>query len=100
MDDLPLPQEPDGIAHVWVIAEPEDVVIGQPRLLFGGQVFGQVGDHVAGGLHAPRRPGEAGGGGGVDAHGVVYKVGGEAAVQDLVLGQVPGELVDDGGDHL
>ena len=36
VDDLPLPQEPNGIAHVWVIAEPEDVVIGQPRLLFWG----------------------------------------------------------------
>ena len=66
----------------------------------GGQVLGEVGDDVAGGLDGPGAPGEAGSGGGVDPGGVVHEVGGEGGVLDLILFQVPGQLVDDGGHHL
>ena len=66
-----------------------------------GQVLGQVGDDVAGGLDGPGGPGESRGGGGVDAGGVVYEVGREGGtVPDLLVGEIPGELVDDGRDHL
>ena len=66
-----------------------------------GKVLGEVGDHVAGGLHASRAPGETGSGGGVDAGGVVYKVGGEGGViAHLLVAQVSGELMDQGGHHL
>ena len=66
----------------------------------GGQVLGEVGDDVAGGLDGPGAPGEAGGGGGVDPGGMVHKVGGKGGILDLILFQVPGQLVDDGADHL
>ena len=66
----------------------------------GGHIFRKVGDHVPGGLHAVGAPGEAGGGGGIDPGGVVHEVGGEGSAFDLVGGEVPGELVDDGRHHL
>ena len=34
MDDLPSPQEADDVVHVRVVAETEDVVVGDPGLLF------------------------------------------------------------------
>ena len=34
MDDLPLPQELDGIPHVGVVGETKDVVVGHPSFLF------------------------------------------------------------------
>ena len=33
VDDLPLPEEPDGVVHIRVIAEPENVVVSHPSLL-------------------------------------------------------------------
>lgn len=33
MDDLPLPEELDDIVHIRIIAEPQNVVVGDPRLL-------------------------------------------------------------------
>ena len=62
------------------------------------QILGQVGDGVALDGHAGGGPGEAGGGGGVDPGGMVHKVGGEGRILDLGIGQLPGELVDDGTD--
>ena len=101
VDDLPLPQEADDVVYVGIIAETQDVIVCDAGFLFRGKVLGEVGDHVAGGLHASRAPWEAGSGGGVDAGGVVYKVGGEGGViAHLLVAQVPGELMDQGGYHL
>ena len=36
MDDLPLPQELYDVVYVWIVAEPQDVVIGRARLLLCG----------------------------------------------------------------
>ena len=33
VDDLPLPEEPDHVIHIWVIAEPKNIVVGHPSLL-------------------------------------------------------------------
>ena len=100
VDNLPGPEEPDGVGDVRVVAEAEDVVVGHPGLLLRRQILGEVGDDVA--LHADAGgiPGGAGGGGGVDAGGVVGEVGGEAALPDLLVGEVFRQLVDDGAHHL
>ena len=63
------------------------------------QVLRQIGDGIAGGLDGAGGPGEAGGGGGVDAGGVIHKIGIKALGLDFSRGQVPGELVENGGDH-
>lgn len=64
------------------------------------QIFHEVGDRIAGGLE---------GGGGErhavcrlwpEAGGVVDVVIGKALFFDLLRGQIPGELMDDGTDHL
>ena len=100
MDDLPLPQEADDVADVGVVAEAQDVVVGDPGLLLGGHILGEVADHIPLDADAGGVPGGAGGGGGIDPGGVVHKVGGEAPLLQLLLGEAPGELVDDGPDHL
>ena len=63
-------------------------------------VLCQVADDVALYADSGGIPGGAGRGGGVDAGGVVYKVGGKAALPHLLIVQVAGQLVDDGADHL
>lgn len=100
VDDLPLPQEADDIVHIRVVRQAQNVIVGEAGLLLGGQVLSQVGDGVAGGLDGAGGPWEAGGGGGIDAGGVVHKVGGESGVcPDLLVGEVPGQLVDDSRHH-
>ena len=100
MDDLPLPQEPDDVVDVRVIGQPKDIVVGQPGLLLRRQILRKVGQDVAGGLHGGGRPGITGGELGIDAGGVIHKVGVKAGSPDLLLGEAPGELMDDGGHHL
>ena len=63
------------------------------------QILRQISDQVALAGHTGGAVGEAGGGGGVDAGGVVHKVGGEGGFFNLVHGKVPGQLMDDGADH-
>ena len=100
MDDLPLPQEPDGIVDVRVIAQAQDIVVGKAGLLLRRQVLRQVGDHVAGDLNRSGAPRKAGGCGGVDPCGVVHKVGVEPRSADLLFREISGQLVDNGPDHL
>lgn len=42
MNDLPLPQELDHVVHIRVVGQPENVVVGDPGLLLGGQVLHQI----------------------------------------------------------
>ena len=65
-----------------------------------GQVLRQVGNQVPFHRHAGGAPGEARGGGGLDPGGPIHEVGIESRGLDLVLRQVPGQLVDNGADHL
>ena len=100
MDDLTLAQEADGVVHVRVVGDAQDVVIRDPRLLFGSKVLGQIGDRVAGDGHRCRAPRRAGGRLRIDARGVVDKVGGKARRRDLLLRERARELVDDRPHHL
>lgn len=99
MDNFPLPQEADHIADVGVVAEAQDIVIGDPGLLLGGHILGEVADHIPLDADTGGVPGSAGGGGGIDAGGMVHKIGSEAALSQLLLGESPGKLMDDGTDH-
>ena len=98
---LPLTKEADDVVDIGVVAEPEDVVIGDSGLLFCGHIFAEVTDHVALDADAGGIPREAGGGSGVDAGGVIHKIRGKGrTAAHLLVGEIPGELVDDGADHL
>lgn len=99
VDHLPLAQELDDVVHVRVVAEAEDVVVGHPGLLLRRQILGQIGDQIALAGHAGGAVGEPGGGGGIHARRAVHKVGVEPGGLDLLIGEVPGQLVDDGADH-
>ena len=99
MDQLPFPQEADGVLDVGVVDQPEDVVVGKPRLLFRRHVFMQVGEGVAGDLERPGGEGDAGRRLGIDPGGVVDKIGGEPGLFDLFLGHATGQLIDQSADH-
>ena len=97
--DLPLAQELDGFPYVGVVAEAEDVVVGDSRLLLGGQILVEIRKDVPLDPHVLHVEGHPRGGDGVDPRGVIHKVGGEGGVLDLLLGEIAGELVENGGDH-
>lgn len=64
------------------------------------EVFREIGDRVASGLDGGGAPRKAGGGGRVNSGGVVHEVGREGgAIAYLFIGEVPGELVDNGSNH-
>lgn len=63
------------------------------------QILRQISDQVALTGHTGGAVGESGGGGGVDTGGAVYEVGVKSGSLDLLIRQVPGQLMDDGADH-
>ena len=63
-------------------------------------VFVEIGEDIALGLEGVGREGDAGGGGGPDAGGMVNEVVGKALGFDLFNGEVAGQLIDHGADHL
>lgn len=100
MRDFPRAQEAYRVAHVRVVGEAEDVVVGQTRLLLGRKVFVQVGDGVTGGLEGQRRKRLPRSRDRIDAGRVVDEVGVEARFLNLRRREVARELVDDRADHL
>ncbi len=63
------------------------------------QILRQISDQVALTGHTGGAVGEPGGGGGGDTGGAVYEVGVKSGSLDLLIRQVPGQLMDDGADH-
>ncbi len=100
MHDLPLTQELDGLANVGVVAQTQDVVVGDACLLLGGKVLVEVGDDIALDAYIFHIERHTRGGDGVDAGGVIDKIGGKGRGSDLLLREIGGELVENGGDHL
>ena len=100
MDDLPLPQEFDDIIDIGIVAEPQNVVIGGPCFLLGSQVLGEVCHRVAFDGHRRGVPGESSGCSGVNAYCMIDEVRGKGAVLNLLIAEIPGQLMDDGPDHL
>lgn len=100
VDDLPGTQELDGIIDVRIIGQAQNVVVGQARLLFGGQILRQVGDHVAGNADGACRPGKTGRRSGIDSCGMIHKVGVKSGSPDVLVGQVSRQLVNNSPHHL
>ena len=65
-----------------------------------GKILSEVRDGIAGDLHGGGRPGAAGGKLREHTGGVIHKIGVEAGGFDLLLGQIPGQLMDQRADHL
>lgn len=66
----------------------------------GGQILRQVGDQVTLDGHGSGVPRKAGGRRGVDARGVIHEIGVEAALLDVLLAEIPGQLMHNGADYL
>ena len=94
MDDLPLAQELYDVVYVWIVAEPQDVVIGRARLLLCRHVLGKVGDHVALHGHGCGVPRKA------RSRRWVYAIRVESSLLDLVDAHRARQLVHDGAYHL
>ena len=100
MNDFPGPQEFDDIIDVRIVAETQNVVVGDTCFLLRSQIFCQVGDQVALDLHGGGGPGGAGGELRIDAGSMIHKVGVKAGSFDLLLAEIAGQLIDDGSHHL
>lgn len=64
------------------------------------KILKQIGNRIALGLEGGSRERIAGSRLRIDTGGVIDEVGFKAAFLDLFRGQIAGELVDDGGNHL
>ena len=101
MDDFPLSQESNDVVNVRIIGQAKDIVISLPGLLFCGEVFGEISDHVACGLNGGCGPGEPGGGSRIYASSVIDKITGKERVcLNLFVSEVSSQLMHDGSNDL
>ncbi len=99
MHDLPGTQEFDGLPHVGVGNQAQNIVVGGTCFLFCSQILVKVGDGVALGGDGHSIKGNTGGGLGIDPKTVVHEVGIQSGGLDLLLAQVAGELVNNATHH-
>ena len=99
MIDFSLAEEFDGVAYVGIVDEAEDVIVGHARLLFGGEVLVEIGEHIALDGEGSGVERNACGGNGIDTCGVVDEVGVEARALDFLGREVSGQLIQDRGYH-
>jgi len=97
--DLARSEETYRVDDVRIVAEAQDVIVCGSRFLFGSHRFMKVGDRVAlaGDCHSAER--HAGRRRRINTCGVVYEVGVEARLLDLILAEVARELIHDRADH-
>ena len=97
--DLALAQEFDWVADIGIVAKTQNVVIGRACLLFGGKVFVEVGQKVALDSNIFHIKRHARCGEGINARGMIDKIGGKGALFDFLGGEVSRQLIENGGDH-
>lgn len=100
MHNLALAQELDGVAHIGIIRKAQDVVIRYAGLLLGGEVFVDVCQRVARYGDTRRTERRAGGRCRVNARRVVDEIRIKALLLNLLLRQIPRQLVHDCPHHL
>ena len=100
MHNLALAQELDGVAHIGIIRKAQDVVIRYAGLLLGGEVFVDVCQRVARYGDARCTERRAGGRYRVNARRVVDEIRIKALLLNLLLRQIPRQLVHDCSHHL
>lgn len=99
MHDFAGAQEFDGIAHIRVVDEAEQVVVGDPRFLFRCKILIQIRDYVALDadiFHVIRNAGRRNG---VDSCGVIHKIRVKSGFFDLFLAEIAGQLMHNRRNH-
>lgn len=100
MNDFPCPQKLDDIVHIRIVTEPQNVVISDAGFLFRGQILCQIRNQVTFYGHGCGIPRESGGCCGINACGVIHKIRIKAALLDIVITEIPRQLVHDRANHL
>ena len=99
MGDLSLAEKFDGIADVGIVYEAKNVIVGYARLLFGGEVFVQIGKYIALDADIGCRKGRSCGRLRINACSVINEIGIKSRSFDFLGIQVSGELIEDCGNH-
>lgn len=100
MDDFPGTEEADRFRHIRIPDGSENVVISGPGFLLCCHIFRQIRDDITFGLEFTGVKRNTACGLWPERCGVVDIVGAKAGAFDFLHGQILGELIDDGADHL
>lgn len=100
VDDLPLPEEADGVTDFRIVDGAQNVVVGGAGFLFRSQVFKQVRNGIPFALEFAGVKGDTACRLRSYTDGVVNVVGAEAGGLNLLHGEVAGQLPDNGGHNL
>ena len=99
MNDLPFPEEADGIAHIRFLHQTQNVVVGGAGFLLCCQILKQICDGIALGLELTGIEGDPARRLGPDPGRMVDIIGSKALGLQLLCRKVSRELVHNGCDH-
>ena len=96
MHNLTHAQELDGFAHIRVLHQAQNIVVGGTGLLLCRHILHQIRNGVPCHLKLRSSERESGSRLGPHANGMIYIIIRKAALFNLFHGQVPGQLMHDG----
>ena len=99
VDDLTFSQETDDVVYIGIVAETQDIVIGDAGFLFCGKVFGQITDHIAFDCHGCGVIRPTGSRSGIDTCGMIDEISVETRGFDLILTEIAGKLMHQCANH-
>ncbi len=98
--DFPGPQEADGVSYIRGIhGQTQDVVVGGAGFFLCCHILHQIRNGIAHGLKHGSRERCSRSSLGPKSQCMIHVIGVKTGSLQLFHGQIPGELVDDGGDH-
>lgn len=100
VDNLALPQKPNGSNDIGIIHKAQNVVIGRASLLLGSHILGQIRNGIALGCKRHGTEGRPACGLRIDTCREVDKVSVKALSLDLLRRQIPRQLMHNRPDHL
>ena len=100
VNDLALPQKPNGSNDIGIIHKLQNVVIRRARFLLSSHILGQVSNGIALGCHSHGAEGRSASRLRIDTGREIDKVSVKALCLDLLRRQIPRQLMHNRPDHL
>lgn len=100
VNDFPLAQKTNGVTDLGVFYQTKDVIISRPGFLFSRHIFMKICDRISFGLKVSCGPWSAAGRLRPECQSMIDIIFIKTGFFNLLRGQISGQLMDDGADHL
>ena len=99
VNNFPFSQKLDGVSDIRIIGKSQDIIVCRACFLLGRQIFSQICNDIAFYSNISSCKRDSGCCHWIHTRRVINKIGVKSRFTDLLLCQIPGQLMDDSTDH-